>query len=1027
MKIDPSLLYRDELTNIFNRRFLRDRVPSILQEFHKRRRPYSVLFLDIDKFKEINDTWGHKAGDQALIEFTNILKKSIRKKDILIRYAGDEFIIILPGTSRTRAEEVARRILKNLSSPKNWITRKFMRKSSIGVAVFPEDAETLTQLIEVADARMYCAKRHGSGIVCYSDIVPGSEVFNLEVNIVGREAVVKELLELLDISKKGKFVNVLLEGPHGSGKRELMEILLSHVPDSITVTLSNSSNPAHENYFVFKNLLERLVRFQTEKFSSLLDSVSRLKRQKVMNFLESMSLKRRDEYVVVEFAAKLITQLSIESHIFVLFPNIEYSDARSLSLLNSVFQKLPADIPIFFILSYDPANVTFKPDVKTVVDSLKDLPATRIYKISPLSIRETSRLVTLLLGGPVPEEIIEKIHDVSEGLPSNIRALLDFLIRKNYISYGDLRWKFKEGFDKEIDNWYRERIKEYLHLLTTRAFEVLKVLNILGDLDVNFLSQLVDDENLFDTLSELTFYGLVKIEGRRVKLKDTGLSEILKRESMREPRRGGDLYRKLASKISSLGNREQNYLLLGAKLYFEAGDYENATKLLDKLIYESEISEKALKEVVELVNSPSISNKLLFWKQDFLKYLFHLGKYDLARELAHVTRTSITSPGIHWVNYLVFEIKAHLKQGDFDKVIEKVNENRWFIKKNGDMRVFIESLVLKARAYEKLGDPERALSTYATAAFISRNLRLDREEFFTRLAFLNVLFETNPDIDAYKSFVKKLLPQYNSLRDKSKLPEWMLNELVRAYSNFDFLDEILSLTDQICKDELADFNLRANCLYHRALVYLKSGSFPLMLNDIRASREMLQKFYPAQMLYRHHILEAINHYLTGNKEELRKLLQETDKFVETHFMFGFIRILYHMMSGRLNQAYSLFKEILSLKSNEGFLYRIANFVLFLFANLGYRGISADVIEIINEHSNQLSPFEKAMLYFNKFVHQIVKGEQKGSGDLLSASLLWARKGLKTIDNREVKTKIVLKSPYVVPLFESLGVKGIPEA
>ncbi len=1020
MKFDPSLLYRDELTNIFNRRFLKDRVPSMLLEFHKKRKPYSVLFLDIDKFKEINDTWGHSAGDQALIEFTNILKKSIRKKDILIRYAGDEFIIILPGTSKARAEEVAGRILKNLSSPRNWITRKFMRKSSIGIAVFPEDAETFTQLIEIADSRMYCAKKHGSGIACHSDIVPGSEVFNLEVNIVGREPVLSELLQLLQISRKGRFFNVLLEGPLGSGKRELMEILLGHVPDSITISLTTTPTHELEGYIAFRNFLERLIRVNQNKFSNLISRYSRLKRQSIMNFLESLTVKSGD--LLVDFATKLITQLALENHIFLTFPNIEYSDTKSLALLVSTLQKVPLDIPFFTILSTDPSNVAFKSEIKDLVERLKNLPSTRIYVINPLDVRETARLITLLLGGPVPEEVARKIRKITEGLPSKTRALLDHLIRKNYIAYEDSRWEFKEGFEKEIENWYRERIRENMHLLTTRAFEVLKILHILGDLEVNFLTRLIEDDDLLEVLSELMFYGFITVEGPRLKIRDPIIAEVLKKESMREPRRGGELYRRLAGKISL--SDEQDYLLPGIKLYFESGDYESGKRLLNRLISQKDLDDRLLGELVELVNSPAVSGKLLFWKQDFLKKLFHSGRYDFSRRLARDTRASIRSPGIHWVNFLLYEIKSLLKEGKYGEVIEKVENNRWPLKRNGDMRAYIESLILKAQAREQLGDMEKAGSTYATAAFISRVRGLEKEEFFSRLAFLNLNFETNPDIDAYKAFIKKMLPQYNSLREKGNLSEWMLYELVRAYSNYDFLDEILALTDQICNDELSDFSLRASCLYHRALVYLKSGNFAPMLKDIVTSRRMLQKFQSGEKLSRHYVLEAINYYLTGERRNLRDLLRETERY--SHPIFNFIRILHYMMTGKPGQAFSLFEDTLSRKTNEGFIYRIANFVLFLFANMGYKKIPSDVLEVINEHYNQLSPFERAMLYFNKFVHQLVVGE-KGSGDLLSASLLWARKGLETIDNKKVKTEIVLRSPYLVPLFESIGVKGLPEA
>ena len=128
--------------------------------------PTAVLFIDIDDFKAFNDRHGHAAGDEALITLANLIKSVIRADDAVIRYGGEEFVVLLPNMTRAGAKRVARRIqtsLKNVRFPR----RDQSLTVSIGIAACPEDTKDKHHLLGLADQAMYEAKRSGKDC-CHS-------------------------------------------------------------------------------------------------------------------------------------------------------------------------------------------------------------------------------------------------------------------------------------------------------------------------------------------------------------------------------------------------------------------------------------------------------------------------------------------------------------------------------------------------------------------------------------------------------------------------------------------------------------------------------------------------------------------------------------------------------------------------------------------------------------------------------------------------------------------------------------------
>jgi len=160
----------DELTRTFNRRYFMPRLELETDIAKRVREIVSVLLIDIDKFKDINDTYGHPAGDSVLAELSSLLRGLLRREDVLGRYGGEEFIVILPGIRKELASATAQRLRREVKShPFYWEGSSFNISISIGLAVFPEEASDYKELLQRADKRLLKAKREGRDRVADSE------------------------------------------------------------------------------------------------------------------------------------------------------------------------------------------------------------------------------------------------------------------------------------------------------------------------------------------------------------------------------------------------------------------------------------------------------------------------------------------------------------------------------------------------------------------------------------------------------------------------------------------------------------------------------------------------------------------------------------------------------------------------------------------------------------------------------------------------------------------------------------------
>ena len=154
------LAYQDMLTGLPNRAQLRGLISQAIEACSQGKH-VALAFLDVDNFKDVNDTLGHSAGDELLIQFAERLRAQIQTGDMLGRLGGDEFVIVLPNRDAAEASPVASRITEALVMPLRIGTRQVPMSASIGISLYPDNATDIDTLIQQADAAMYKAKRAG--------------------------------------------------------------------------------------------------------------------------------------------------------------------------------------------------------------------------------------------------------------------------------------------------------------------------------------------------------------------------------------------------------------------------------------------------------------------------------------------------------------------------------------------------------------------------------------------------------------------------------------------------------------------------------------------------------------------------------------------------------------------------------------------------------------------------------------------------------------------------------------------------
>jgi diguanylate cyclase (GGDEF)-like protein len=197
------LALHDKLTGLPNRTLLSDRLDQVLLQAERSKLTFSLFLMDLDRFKEVNDTLGHQFGDELLKMVSSRLLKSMRENDSIARLGGDEFAVLLPNTGIKGTIKCAERILQSMNSPFNINGISTESKVSIGIAIYPDHGNTVESLMQYADVAMYQAKTSQSGYSIYDP--------KQNIHTVRRLRLMNDLRDAVETNKIKIFYQPLIE------------------------------------------------------------------------------------------------------------------------------------------------------------------------------------------------------------------------------------------------------------------------------------------------------------------------------------------------------------------------------------------------------------------------------------------------------------------------------------------------------------------------------------------------------------------------------------------------------------------------------------------------------------------------------------------------------------------------------------------------------------------------------------------------------------------------------------------------
>lgn len=477
--------YQDDLSGAFNRRYLSEVLEPEIRTLMDRRACFSLVMVDIDRFKEINDLFGHLRGDQVIREFAAFLRSCIRPGDRVVRYGGDEFLCYMQGIGRDDSERIYQRILERCRF------RKMAGHSvtiSVGIAEHPRDASGVAELIKIADESLYDAKRRGR------DRLGAVRTRHLEVPIkafVNRSRE-KELLSLCLMAAEGRAKVVLVKGAVGIGKTRLVREVLNRISYREVLWADCLALDEAISYYCIRQLLSYKLRRRGEQLVKELPPAFQLEVAKLLPEL-GQSLSEQvskigpvlDKYRLYEGVRLVVEQGDIKKILVV--DNIQWMDRESPGVLRYLMRALrERDITFVLICRSEEMGPEWQEFMAGVGREL-ELYEVELGHFDPAAIRES---VSLALGEEPGERLANFVIKKSGGNPYFIEEILRELHLREHLAVDRDCWRFGEPEEMTVPRKVADVVQQKLARQSPEARELLAVASAAGSFDREIIEEI---------------------------------------------------------------------------------------------------------------------------------------------------------------------------------------------------------------------------------------------------------------------------------------------------------------------------------------------------------------------------------------------------------------------------------------------------------------------------------------------------------------------------------------------------------
>ncbi|NIM91818.1 MAG: diguanylate cyclase [Candidatus Aminicenantes bacterium] len=472
---DPSrLVFEDELTGIYNRRFLLNYFQHKISWDSLEEHPLSLIMMDLDHFKQVNDTYGHPAGDQVLMRIAGILKDLVGEEGMTIRYSGDEFMILMLERDKRAALKLGENIIQRIRETPvtlDEVAEGINITLSMGIASAPEDALSGKSLIHKADTALYYAKKVGrnrlanAGEIAPEDVFAKTALHQLEgEKTAGRGLQLSQVAQSYKVFEKGHSQFLIVEGEGGMGKSTFLDtIRLQLASDEKTLPVKVKGKPQElfYPYYLITDIIVDLLNQREEKGIEVIESLKpaeiaylsrilpQLKESEEASGEEDEKAQREGIFnTVLHFVPKIL-----EFQPFMIFiDDLQFADEASLLLLRRLM--LYEGLPLFVCATSNPIEqLQEKKEIVPLVQFFeaytKELNISKI-NLTPLTASDISdHLQGIFPRVSLPENFEKDLVQITQGNPLFLSEILHKLALDQKIPLKDQQWAIEpleEGY-----------------------------------------------------------------------------------------------------------------------------------------------------------------------------------------------------------------------------------------------------------------------------------------------------------------------------------------------------------------------------------------------------------------------------------------------------------------------------------------------------------------------------------------------------------------------------------------------------
>jgi len=492
----------------------------------------SLFMIDVDDFKKINDTFGHLVGDKMLIDLAKIMKDVVLEKGIAARYAGDEFLILLPGHDEDEAQRIGESILLSASQLK-WTAkdRNFTGQGiSIGVAFYPGDSAFMTQLINCADQALYAAKKSGKNKIYHyksvsKEIKDRAALWQtlLKPPLIDFKEEIENLKEHYKLSASGKKQSVLIEGYPGGGKTRVLEEFAKWTDkqDAVFIFCRLEDKKEPSPLTAQAKLLSTVANsLGVDKFGLAISNLTPEELAEIAHLYPAAKGIVKDVPVKSEpdrraanlFSGmrKIFVNISSENTLVLAVDDLNFAGQLTLQFF-SILQGLSDIKKLLFIGTYNKESLENLKDFSSAKD------ASGTLKLKPFIKDEISLLIASIFPGiKIESKTAENIFKTSKGCPLSLCELLKSLVEKDKIRYESGQWKLIDIDAKDVPESIEGVIQPKFIQLDDETKKMLSAIAVMGGkIEMKMLEKFsgYNEGRLLELLDRAITAGLIRLPG----------------------------------------------------------------------------------------------------------------------------------------------------------------------------------------------------------------------------------------------------------------------------------------------------------------------------------------------------------------------------------------------------------------------------------------------------------------------------------------------------------------------------------